>query len=187
MQHLTGSPAKSMFCKSATKSRYGAIGCRGYFLFVLLLFFISVILFDGCQQSQTLTTTTTTTTSTSSTSTTLENINEEQPQNGNISIIKLQYKGYGNDNNSPNNEYVIISSTTTKELTSYTLSDSAHHLYTFPLCTIEANGTISIYSGIGTNTSKILYWGRSSAVWNNDTDIATLKDNIGNIVSTLSY
>jgi hypothetical protein len=36
---------------------------------------------------------------------------------------------------------------------------------------------------MGNDTAEDLYWNRSLSIWNNDGDVATLKDASGNIVS----
>jgi hypothetical protein len=43
-----------------------------------------------------------------------------------------------------------------------------------------------VHTGEGADTARDLYWDRSTSVWNNGGDVATLKDASGNIVSSYS-
>jgi hypothetical protein len=37
---------------------------------------------------------------------------------------------------------------------------------------------------MGNDTSEDLFWNRSSSIWNNDGDVATLRDASGNLISS---
>lgn len=56
-----------------------------------------------------------------------------------------------------------------------TISDASVHVYTFPSFVLAAGATVTVHTGPGTNTATALYWGLGSSVWNNDSDMATLK------------
>ncbi|MFA7198905.1 MAG: lamin tail domain-containing protein [Methanoculleus sp.] len=71
-------------------------------------------------------------------------------------------------------------------LTGWTITDEgARNTYTFPAFTLDSGADVTVHSGAGNDTVTDLYWGRSSPVWNNDGDIATLADTNGAVVSTL--
>ncbi len=71
-------------------------------------------------------------------------------------------------------------------LTGWTITDEgARNTYTFPAFTLDSGADVTVHSGAGNDTATDLYWGRSSPVWNNDGDIATLADTSGAVVSTL--
>ena len=71
-------------------------------------------------------------------------------------------------------------------LTGWTIADEGtRNTYTFPLFTLSPGADVTVHSGAGNDTATDLYWGRSSAVWNNDGDTATLADANGTVVSTL--
>lgn len=75
---------------------------------------------------------------------------------------------------------------TAVNLTGWTIADEGtRNTYTFPLFTLNPGADVTVHSGAGNDTATDLYWGRSSAVWNNDGDTATLADANGTVVSTL--
>ncbi len=86
----------------------------------------------------------------------------------------------------PLNEWIEIKSATQTNLTSWKLSDATDHTYTFPLNFI-LNGSVKIHTNTGTDNSTDLYWNQSQAIWNNDHDTATLKDDKGTIIHQKSY
>ncbi len=68
-------------------------------------------------------------------------------------------------------------------LAGWTLQDQQNHTFAFPDFTLRAGAKAWIHTGEGNNTATDLYWNRSSAVWNNDGDVATLKDASGGMAS----
>lgn len=68
-------------------------------------------------------------------------------------------------------------------LTGWTLEDAQNHTYKFPDFSLKAGSAAKIRTGIGNDTSEDLFWNRSSSIWNNDGDVATLMDASGSIVS----
>jgi len=68
-------------------------------------------------------------------------------------------------------------------LTGWTLQDQQNHTFAFSDFALKAGTKAMIHTGEGNNTDADLYWNRSGAVWNNDGDVATLKDISGNIIS----
>lgn len=70
-----------------------------------------------------------------------------------------------------------------ENLAGWTLSDQQNHTYTFPNFTLAAGASVKIHTGIGSDTDKDLYWNRTSSVWNNSGDLATLLDQAGNVAA----
>jgi len=72
----------------------------------------------------------------------------------------------------------------------WTLSDTGNHIFTFPDFTLAPSNSVRVYSGNAysscTPSETVLCW-TSSQIWNNGGDTATLKDNLGNTVSTYTY
>ena len=69
---------------------------------------------------------------------------------------------------------------TAVNLTGWTIADEgASSTYTFPVFVLDAGSNVTVHSGAGNETASDLYWGRSSPVWNNDGDTATLADASG--------
>ncbi|WP_203971920.1 lamin tail domain-containing protein [Planotetraspora silvatica] len=109
-----------------------------------------------------------------------------------IQISKIYYDAPGTDtsaNTSVNGEYVQIKNvaTSAKSLTGWTLHDKAISTYTFGTFTLGAGKTVTVRTGKGTNTSTTRYWGRTSAVWNNDTDAAYLRNPAKTLIDYCSY
>ena len=83
-------------------------------------------------------------------------------------------------------EWVKIISDVQVNMTGWTLSDAANHVYSFP-SNFNLLGSVRVHTGYGNDNSTDLYWNRGQPVWNNDGDTATLKDNKGNIIDQKSY
>ena len=81
-------------------------------------------------------------------------------------------------NYSINSEYVVISNssyTASFTLTGYTVSDRSAHVYRFRTFVLKPRASVTLHSGIGTNTSTHLYWGSRAYIWNNTGDAAYLR------------
>lgn len=105
-----------------------------------------------------------------------------------VVITVLHCDADGNDNQNPNGEFVVIKNTGTGAigLTGWTVEDDgADHIFTFEEFTLRAGRTVRIRSGKGDDGRRTLYWKQGSAVWNNDTDVATLRRPNGRVVATL--
>ena len=106
-----------------------------------------------------------------------------------VSISAINFDAPGNDHNNLNGEWVKITNygSTSVMMEGWTLSDEGNkHIYRFPQSFgIDPGASVTVYTGCGSNSANTLYWCEPQAVWNNDGDVATLKDN-GNIVDQKS-
>jgi hypothetical protein len=68
-------------------------------------------------------------------------------------------------------------------LDGWTLSDQQNHTYAFSNFTIKAGAAARIHTGSGNDTASDLYFNRKVPIWNNDGDVATLKDAAGMVVA----
>ncbi len=104
----------------------------------------------------------------------------------NVRITHIEYNPPGSD---VEGEYVLIRNFTGSvvNMTGWTLRDQAGHVFTFPPFPLNPDASVRIWTKSGTNTAQDLYWGRSTAVWNNDGDIAYLRDSSGVLIHTYSY
>lgn len=89
-----------------------------------------------------------------------------------VRFSATHFDATGNDNYNTNGEWVRIKNycTTTKTLSGWTIKDyGSKHTYRFPTgVRIAAGASITLYTGVGRNTSAKRFWGRSyGAVWNN--------------------
>ena len=104
---------------------------------------------------------------------------------GGPAITGANFEATSPEKENLNDEWVEISNPGTSDvsLAGWTLEDGQNHTYSFPEISLAAGATVKVHSGNGTDTVTDLFWNRSSAVWNNDGDTATLKDAAGAAVS----
>jgi len=72
-------------------------------------------------------------------------------------------------------------------LTNWTVRDLADHVYTFGTFTLNAAGTVRVWTSCGTDTLTDVYQCSGSPIWNNDGDTAFLRNENGGLVSQFSY
>lgn len=74
-------------------------------------------------------------------------------------------------------------------LTGWTLRDAATNpnIFTFPAFELPPSGAVRVWVKVGVNGAADLFWGRGSAVWNNDGDTATLRAAAGALVAECPY
>ncbi len=84
-----------------------------------------------------------------------------------------------------NGEWVEIANqgSENESLADWTLTDQQNHTYTFKSFTLDAGASVKVHTGAGNDSMTDVYWGRNSPVWNNDGDVATLRDASGAIVA----
>lgn len=107
------------------------------------------------------------------------------PATASVDISAVNFDAPDNDHNNLNGEWVQItnSGATSVSLDGWTLSDEGvKHLYRFPTFSLDPGASVTVYTGCGSNSASCLYWCEPQAVWNNDGDVATLKDAQGNII-----
>jgi hypothetical protein len=93
-------------------------------------------------------------------------------------------------NSSLNSEYIVISNssyTASFTLTGYTISDRSAHVYRFRTFVLRPRASVTLHTGIGTNTSTHLYWGSRAYIWNNTGDTAYLKNSVGTLKDSCSW
>ena len=73
------------------------------------------------------------------------------------------------------------------ELSGWTLEDAANYRYTFPVFTLAAGATVTVWVKMGTGAGSESFSGRGSAVWNNDGDMAVVRDNSDGVIDSCSY
>ena len=106
-----------------------------------------------------------------------------------LGIAEIHADAAGNDNENLNDEYVTLTNTgdATLDLSGWTVSDTVGHQYTFANLTLDSNGSVTLYTGSGTDTDTARYWGRNGAVWNNDGDTVIVRNASGETVLRQSY
>ena len=58
-----------------------------------------------------------------------------------------------------------------------------NHTYTFKGFTLDAGSSVKVHTGAGNDSMTDLYWGRSTPVWNNNGDLAILRNAAGDVVA----
>ncbi len=103
-----------------------------------------------------------------------------------VAISGANFEATSPEKENLNEEWVEISNLGTADasLAGWTLEDGQNHTYSFPEFSLAAGAKVKVHTGIGDDTAEDLFWNRSSAVWNNDGDTATLRDADGNAVSS---
>jgi Lamin Tail Domain len=111
---------------------------------------------------------------------------------GPVTIHEIYYNSPGPDrgsNASLDSEWVDLHNSSARPvtLTSWTLRDTARHVYTFGTFRLGAHADVRIHTGRGANTQANLYWRHSWYIWNNNGDHAALENARGAVVSACSY
>lgn len=106
-----------------------------------------------------------------------------------IPDVRITYIEYNPPGSDVEGEYVLIQNFTGSlvNMTNWTLRDQAGNTFTFPPFPLSPGASVRIWTKSGTNTAQDLYWGRGTAVWNNDGDTAYLRDSLGALIHTYSY
>lgn len=106
---------------------------------------------------------------------------------GAVQISKIQYAASALDN-----EYVVVTNTTSSKvsLTGWTLRDASGHLFTFEGKSLAPGATVAVHTGKGTNGkphAADMYWGKTSYIWNNAGDTASLRTSSGTTIDACKY
>jgi len=69
----------------------------------------------------------------------------------------------------------------------WTVKDESTHIYRFDGITLPPGGSLSLRSGLGTDTSNDVYWQMDSSIWNNAGDVCFLRDENGLLIDSWRY
>lgn len=106
-----------------------------------------------------------------------------------LRVTAITYDPAGSDTDANvNAERVVLKNTTGAliNLSGWSIVDAANHRYTFPAQHLAASASVTLHSGIGSNTTPHVYagWGH---VWNNSGDSFTLTRRSGTVEQSASY
>ncbi|MFG2307332.1 lamin tail domain-containing protein [Streptomyces sp. NPDC048566] len=109
-----------------------------------------------------------------------------------VAITRVQSDAPGVDgrsNRSLNGEWVEVTNSARRAvaLNGWTLSDRDGNRYTFRHYRLAARSTVRVHTGIGRDTFRDLYQDRRREVWDNRSDVATLRNDRGRIVDVVSW
>lgn len=114
----------------------------------------------------------------------------ESTTDAEIEVAEIHADAAGNDNENPNDEYVVFRNEgeETVDLSGWSVADAAGNDYTFPSGTrLEPGAELTLRTGTGSDDAETVYWGRGSAVWNNGGDRIRLRDGDGAVVLERRY
>lgn len=102
-----------------------------------------------------------------------------------VAITNASFVAPGPERMHLNGEWVEITNqgSENESLADWTLMDGQNHTYTFKNFTLDAGASAKVHTGAGNDSMNNLYWGRNSPVWNNDGDVAILRDASGKMVA----
>lgn len=96
--------------------------------------------------------------------------------------VRITYIVYDPPRDDVVGEYVELGNfgSHTVEMTNWTLSDTADHVYVFPTFSLAPSSGVKVWTRACTGDATNLCMGRGTAVWNNEGDTAYLRDANGN-------
>lgn len=109
---------------------------------------------------------------------------------GPLAIVEIHADAAGDDNDNPNDEYLVFENTgnETLDISGWTVRDAADHRYVMPAGTVLDPGQrLTLYTGQGADTETERYWGSASAIWNNGGDTVVVESADGTVVIEQSY
>ncbi len=107
-------------------------------------------------------------------------------EDGGIAITNANFVAPSPEKENLNDEWVDVANNGTMDenIAGWTLEDQQNHTYTFPDFDLKAGAKVRIHSGIGNDSESDLYWEKSTSIWNNNGDLATLRDVSGVVISS---
>ncbi|MGW7546737.1 lamin tail domain-containing protein [Streptomyces sp. NPDC054770] len=113
------------------------------------------------------------------------------PHRGQVVISAVQHDVQGREvsNRALNREWVDVTNTSRRDvnLSGWTLSDAAGHSYTFHHYQLAGRATVRVHTGEGRDTTQDLYQDRRKSVWDHGVDSATLRNEHGGLVDSVSW
>ncbi|MCA9938165.1 MAG: lamin tail domain-containing protein [Anaerolineales bacterium] len=103
-----------------------------------------------------------------------------------VQIVDIDYAPAA----SPLDEAVILRNVTDTplDMTGWQLEDKQGHVFPFPSFTLDAGARVTIWTKEGENSRADLFWNIRTSVWNDDvSDTATLRNAVGDVVTTYTY
>jgi len=105
-------------------------------------------------------------------------------------VWPFHYDALGDDAANLNDEYFALQNTGMQEvdLSGWSVENERGVRFQFPNgFRLAVGATVFIHSGAGDDTAAILHWGSIAPIWNDQYDIAVLRDATGLIVDVYAY
>lgn len=103
-----------------------------------------------------------------------------------VGIGEIRYDPPGDD---VEGEYVLLINfgSLSYDMAGWTLQDDSSNVYTFPSFVLASLKHVRVWTKSGTDTATDLYWGSSSAIWDDTGDTAYLRDQDGTLIDVFPY
>jgi len=110
---------------------------------------------------------------------------EADSTESNVVITEANFVATSPEKENLNDEWVEITNEGEEDvsLEGWTLSDEQNHTYTFPEFLLMAGASVKVHTGSGEDTEEDIYINRSTPIWNNGGDVATLVDAEGFVIT----
>jgi phosphatidylserine/phosphatidylglycerophosphate/cardiolipin synthase-like enzyme len=108
------------------------------------------------------------------------------PAAGSMVIERIVYNPPGDDIEGERVE-ILNASGKAANLAGWTLRDEAGATFTFPDAPVDIAARLTVWVKSGTNEGANFFWQRTTPVWNNDGDTATLRRPDESVASTCAY
>lgn len=103
---------------------------------------------------------------------------------------QIHADAFGYDDWNTDDEYIVFRNRgeETLELSGWTIENEDGHTYRFPEgFSVQPDERVTLYTGEGEDTETDLYWGSDKAIWKNDGDTITVKDDTDTVVFEETY
>ncbi len=106
-----------------------------------------------------------------------------------IPIIRISKINFNPEGKDLENEFIEISNFGNEpvDITEWKLSDKVDHEFTFPRFFLHPRQSVIVWTKIGKDSEKDLFWNKGVPVWNNMQDCAYLKTNEGVLIDFYCY
>ena len=102
-----------------------------------------------------------------------------------LTIANACFKAPNPEKQNLNGEWVEVvnQGLAAQDLHGWTVSTQHNRTYAFKNFTLQAGASVKLHTGNGNDTSTDIYWNKKMPIWNNNGDMATLKDASNNVVA----
>jgi hypothetical protein len=113
------------------------------------------------------------------------------PETASVEFVwPFHYNASGDDAANLNDEYFTLQNTghVVADLSGWTVENDSGAMFRFPsgIALVPGEG-LTVYSGSGTNSQRVLYWHADQPVWSDASDLAILRDRDGTIIDFYAY
>lgn len=107
-----------------------------------------------------------------------------------MGVEEIHENAFGYDHWNTEDEYIVFRNSGAEmlDLSDWTIENEDGHTYQFPDgFTLEPDETVKLHTGEGEDTDTDLYWDSDRAIWKNDGDTITVRDESNTVVLEKLY